>query len=204
MSKNKDGTTNWVDLSCATGEWYTPRMILDRVDLFFGGQIPLDPCTSPANPTNAKIFWSDYNGEDGLEMDWCKEADKASTMSPYVPYGRGYGCFVNPPYGVKNRMPEWLEKIHDEAIELLPTIALLPMGSRFSTKNWQRWILSRTLDAICFVNKRVPFENARGEKQNRNPHDSAIYGYNVPQSLFKECFTPLGKCYDMRLMNDRP
>ena len=114
MSRNKDGSVNWIDLQCQTGVWYTPRKILDPTDQYFGGQIPYDPCTSPNNPTRAREFTTDIGGGDGLEMDWKAES-------------RGDGFFINPPYGQKNNFRGWLAKMHWEVMHTLPGIALLPM-----------------------------------------------------------------------------
>jgi hypothetical protein len=60
--------TNWVDKQCESVEWYTPPAILERVEFYFGGPIPLDPATAPHNPTGATRFITE--DEDGLAQEW--------------------------------------------------------------------------------------------------------------------------------------
>jgi site-specific DNA-methyltransferase (adenine-specific) len=167
---------NWVDKECKETEWWTPRKILDCVDTFYGGQIPLDPATHPSNPTKAKKFFTKDN--DGLSQKWDEPV------------------FVNPPYGKGIR--DWCEAIWRHSLIGLPIIALLPCGARFSTRYWQNFILSERLHAICFVRSRVKFLREDGTPRPQNPYDSAIYAYNVigldRESLFTETFCPLGKC----------
>ena len=109
MSATLTGELNLQDITEAqTGEWFTPPKILDPVREYFGGAIPLDPCTTPNNPTKARRFWTPK--ENGLTKSFSKK-----------------GTFINPPYGKKHGMHAWLTKIHTEAAQGRTIVALLPM-----------------------------------------------------------------------------
>lgn len=168
MTKN----TNWVDKECKATIYMTPDRILTPVKNFFGGQIPLDPATEISNPTGAKEFYTIETN--GLTKDWDK---------PF---------FVNPPYGRAIR--EFCTKIHLETTENERVgLALMPCGARFGTIYWQKEIMNKNCNAICFVKGRVKFLRPDGTVAKSNPYDSAIYGYNVDKETFKTCFEGLGK-----------
>lgn len=168
--------TNWVDKVCKDTEWWTPRKILDCVDKFYGGQIPLDPATHSSNPTKARLFFT--QAEDGLKQVWTQPV------------------FINPPYGKGIR--DWCEAIWRHSLVGLPILALMPCGARFSTRYWQDFILSERLHAICFIRSRVKFLRSDGTEAPQNPYDSALYAYNVigldRECDFFDCFGGLGKC----------
>ena len=181
MSKNKDGTTNWVDFSSQSGVWYTPEDFIGRVEVYFGGQIPLDPCTRSDNPTNAKVFFTPQ--DDGLTKDWSK-------------YG---GAFVNPPYGKDNNGHAWIEKIHEEAQKGVPLVHLTS-ATRFETKYAQAQMLIPELRAVCFVKGRIQFIDAWGVVGKSNNRPSIVYGYNVSQERFAKAFKPRGRVFKTQLM----
>ncbi len=163
---------NWIDKTCESVEWYTPVGIVDRVRVYFGGTIPLDPASPSHNPTGARKHFTE--DDDGLTKCW-----------------EGDGVFLNPPYG--EVMSAWMAKVHEEAGKGTPIVALLPCGARFSTGYWQDFVLSEYLRAVCFVRGRVAFVNEHGEPQKGNPYDSAIYGFNVTPDGFETAFKGLGK-----------
>ena len=169
--------TNWVDKKCKQTIYITPETILESVRKYYDGFIPCDPATEPNNPTKAEIFWTEE--DDGLSQKWPQE------------------IFVNPPYG--KVLPIWTEKIKTESDLGNTIIALLPCGARFSTRYWQKNILSSKLNMICFHKGRVKFYRPDGTKAGQNPYDSAIYGFNVCEKKFKECFEPLGKCLEVKI-----
>ena len=173
---------NWVDKECKRVEYFTPENILACTRYYFDGQIPLDPATTSTNPTKAERFYTIV--DNGLVQPWY------------------HGVFVNPPYGRVIR--DWTKKIREASELCTQIIALLPRGTRFSTRYWQDNILSSRLNAVCFVRGRVSFLDEYGnkiihidkhgkKKSSGNPYDSAIYGYNVFQDRFVEAFGKLGK-----------
>lgn len=157
--------------SCKSIDWYTPKYILERINWVFDGQIGCDPATAKDNPTNAKVFYT--NRSNGLTKIWHNSV------------------FLNPPYG--KVIHKWLRKLHLEAGHGTPILALLPMGSRFSTSYWQRDVLNDYLSCICFIGHRVKFLK-RGVVSKANIYDSAIYGYNIDPVKFGRAFKSLGKC----------
>jgi len=179
MSKNNDGTINTVDLSSETGEWYTPEPELERVRAYFGGPIPLDPFTRADNPTQARVFYT--RADDGCAQDWSTEL----------------GCFVNPPYGVKNGGNEALTKIREEVSKGLPTIMLIN-AARFETDMGQACIINEFVNVMCFRKRRVKFIRADGTVGKSNTWPSIFYGYNVDPARFAHAFKPLGRVYATR------
>lgn len=174
VEEGDSAPTNWVDKACESIEWYTPRKILDRVDEFFGGKIPLDPATTKSNRTNAARFFTPT--EDGLEQDW-----------------QGDGVFLNPPYG--KELPLWTKKVAEETAKGVRLVALLPCGARFSTDYWQNNILNDQLTALCFIKRRVAFISENGMACKGNPYDSCLYFYGCESESEKvaSVFGTLGK-----------
>ncbi len=171
-------------LQSKTHQWYTPELVAEPVRRYFGGRIPLDPATSSDNPLGAATFYT--AADDGLAQRWRLPA------------------FVNPPYG--SVFPLWCAKIAEEAARGQEVIALLPAGSRFSTKYFQAFMSSPSLVAVCWVGRRVPFMKPllhRGRrlgymKKSENIYDSAIYCFNGSPDLFRERFGELGVVWEIR------
>lgn len=186
MSQTIGGELNLADITEAkSADWYTPDRILDPVRSFFGGTIPLDPCTLPSNPTKAKRFFT--SDDDGLSKEWSRK-----------------GTFINPPYGKRWNFHAWLEKIRVQAEKGRTIVALLPMGSRFSTGYWQRDVLTEHVSAVCWINFRVNFLDENGElrldkdgKRIGNPHDSALWLLNGNAHKFAIHVGELGKVFKM-------
>jgi phage N-6-adenine-methyltransferase len=157
--------------------WLTPEWVLDKVRAYFGGEIPLDPCTEAHNPTRAARFYTEAT--DGLAHAW------------ELP------TFVNPPYSAEDGealMPLWAEKIGQEAANGAEIVALLPCGARFSTGYWQDFILIPTLHAICFVRGRISFVDGKTgkTKSGQNNYDSTFYAFNADADRFCEVFEGVG------------
>lgn len=174
-----------VDRSGKSSIWLTPERVLAPVRAYFGGPIPLDPCTQPGNPTKALRFFTE--AEDGLAQPWDAPA------------------FVNPPYSrlEGQKIPPirlWVEKIHREAEKGQVVIALLPCGARFSTGYWQQHALVSELRAWCFVRGRVNFLDESGKVAKGNLYDSAVYGFGVDPVRFARFFTPLGRVFKTELL----
>jgi hypothetical protein len=167
-------STNWVDKSCKSVEWYTPEPILERVRLVLDG-IPLDPATSTTNPTHAQKYYTKF--DDGLAQSW------------NVPW------FVNPPYG--HTFPVWCQKIGESAMGMRG-LALLPCGARFSTRYFQKHILlCPGLSSVCWIRGRVKFLREDGIPAPQNPYDSAIYGFRIVPEIFRAAFDTLGAVWEI-------
>lgn len=165
--------------------WRTPESILDRVRVFFGGQIPLDPATSPDNPTGAAVFCA---GIGPLFADGTPA--KASGLD--LPWDAP--TWVNPPYGASLRA--WLGKMVAEAkrVRARPIVTLLPCS------RWEMPYLTALFgDAlVCFHRGRVKFiSSLDGKPVSGNPGANMIVGLNADEGRFIEAFGPLGPCFRM-------
>jgi site-specific DNA-methyltransferase (adenine-specific) len=161
---------------CLSKVWITPNTILDCVRQYFGGHIPLDPCTEFDNPSKALEFFTE--ADNGLSKSWYPAA------------------FVNPPYGKETKL--WLQKIAEEAHKGTVIILLLSV-TRSETEYWQRHILTLQQNTECFIRRRVNFlkpidvgETRQYIAQAGNTVASAIYGFNTNPVLFCDSFKSLG------------
>lgn len=168
------------DKTCKETVWLTPPHVIQCVQDYFGGQIPLDPATQPNNPTGAAKFYTEL--DNGLVHPWD------------VPF------FVNPPYG--KGLPLWCAKINSAVSRGVSCIALLPAGSgRPGTKYWQAHILNANLNALCYTKGRLAFLNAAGVPMKGNTYPSYLFGYNVDVARFVKCFWGLGKILKVSVEN---
>lgn len=167
---------NMSDKTCKETRHFSPPRALAPVKRYFGGQIPLDPATEPTNPTEALKFFTEE--DNGLEQPWDRPV------------------FCNPPYG--SGIKDWCKKFYTEATRSssgLEIIALMPCGSgRPGTRYWQDYILQEPLKVICFVRGRFSFLDLDGKPQRANNYPSQFLGFNVDVDRFIECFSPLGQC----------
>lgn len=133
----------------------TPAYVLEPARMALGGEIALDPCTEPDNPTGATAWHTAE--EDGLSVPW---------DAPSI--------WVNPPYG-KAREP-WIERCILAAREGRRVLLLIPAHTE--TKPFQR--AASTADVVVFVRARLRFTLVRenGRKAAAS-HGSALLGWNV-------------------------
>ncbi len=156
-------TTFEVLSSSESEEWYTPPVIAEAV-LAALGEIDLDPCTNPGEPTiPARHHYR--KADDGLAHQW------------------GGRVYLNPPYG--RSIPKWVGKLVDEFRwgHVSEAIALVP--SRPDT----RWFA--LLDAFprCEISGRLTFANAT----NPAPFPSAVFYLGPNHDRFLEVFRRLGR-----------
>lgn len=172
-----------VDRSCKDTVWLTPPHLVEASRDALGW-IGLDPATEPTNPTKATTFFTER--DNGLSRCW--------TLHGPV--------FVNPPYGRDLKL--WCDKIDQSARAGQQVLALMPCGARFSTKYWQRFMLTERLSCLCFLNKRVSFLRPDGKPAKGNLYDSAVYAYNVDRQRFKKAFSKLGRVIDVLSVTEQP
>lgn len=114
-------------------DYGTPAEVLDLVRRVIG-PIGLDPCTTVANPAEARFFYYEQDGfGGGLLQGWT---------------GRG-PVFMNPPYG--RGIHTWVGKLIDEWPE--EAIALLP--ARTDTAWFQA--IAPVCGAVCWWKGRIVF-----------------------------------------------
>jgi len=131
----------------------TPRYVLEPVRLLLG-DIALDPCTEPDNPTHALRFYTPP--QDGCTLPW---------DAPTV--------FVNPPYGqAKER---WVVKAINEG-HRRKVILLIP--ARGETQSFQI-ALARCI-SVVMLRGRLLFGQPRANgHQEAASHGSALFGFGV-------------------------
>ena len=139
----------------------TPSYVLEPIRELLG-EIDLDPCTEPDNPTGANSFYC--LPDDGCSSTWAH----ATTV------------FCNPPYGVaKDR---WISKCIEEGRER-KVILLIP--SHTETRIFQKAL--QECDSVMFVKARLRFGVVRANgRQEAASHGSAIFGFGVDISGLAE------------------
>lgn len=136
----------------------TPPYVLEPVRALLG-DIGLDPCTEPDNPTAAARFYT--VDDDGLTEPW-----HGQNWSPTV--------YANLPYG-KAREP-WVERCIDAGARGQRVVLLIP--SHTDTRIFQRAIATST--SVLFIKGRVKFGVLRkNRRQEAASHPSALIGWNV-------------------------
>jgi hypothetical protein len=115
-------------------DYPTPPELVDRIGLFFGGGIDLDPVATSDNSTGARHCFTEM--DDGLSKSW-----------------QGYeSVYVNPPY-----TPEWYRKIASEVnAGAVETIALLKASP---CTHWAQEVILPPASAVCFIKGRLTFGN---------------------------------------------
>lgn len=127
-------------------EWYTPKYIFDALECEFDLDVaaPIDRtyCHVPAN-----YFFT----EDSLNLRW-----------------NGF-VWMNPPFGGRNGINPWLDKIidHGNGIGLTP--------DRTSTDWWKKAALKS--DAILFITGKVKFIKADGSLGQQPANGTTLFAY---------------------------
>lgn len=142
----------------------TPSYVLEPLRELLG-EIGLDPCTEPDNPTRAGCFYH-------LPMDGCSLPWDAKTV------------FCNPPYGEARK--RWVDRCIEVAATGTKVVLLIP--SHTDTRVFQRAM--ENCSSILFVRARLRFgvlrENGRQEAAS---HGSALIGFNVDLSPLRDLGT---------------
>ena len=122
----------------------TPAPILRLVRQFVGDPIPLDPCTTEANPTGAARTYT--QDRDGLGEPW-------------IP-----GTFWNPPFGAAKRggpsqCYAWAAKAREEARGGAWSVGLLPCDTgRQSSRAWHEHVLCPEMACYAVLLGRTRFD----------------------------------------------
>lgn len=153
-----------------TGEWYTPREIIEDILKLFG-VIDLDPCSNNHEEPNVPANKHFTKADDGLSKEW---------------HGRVY---MNPPYG--REIGAWIEKLIQEYLDghITEFVALVP--ARIDTE-WFRKIAG--FPAMwCGVDGRLKFSKS----ENSAPFPSAIFYLGERDKEFYEIFQKWGIIYQV-------
>jgi len=134
----------------------TPPYLLEPVRELLG-DIGLDPCTEPDNPTRARSFYC--LPEDGCTLPWDAET-----------------VWCNPPYG--EARDRWVDRCLAEGA-VRKVLLLIPAHTE--TRTFQRALQACT--SVLLVKSRLRFgvlrENGRQEAAS---HGSALFGFGVDLS----------------------
>lgn len=161
--------------------WETPPELLEPVRQYWGGRIPFDVCSTPANPTRALGFWTPE--DDALHRPWPER------------------CWTNPPYG--RDMRAWVEKAVTEA-ERGSEIILLLSAARWEQGWWQTFIASAKY--VCFIRGRVAFiRPATGERVGGNTYANMYAGLGLHEPRrWARCLKDVGLCMLWRALGEPP
>lgn len=133
----------------------TPPYVLEPVREALGGEIALDPCTLPDNPTGALAFYTPP--VDGAVEPWGAES-----------------IYCNPPYGKARE--RWVERCMEAGRFSRKVVLLIPAA--MDTRIVQRALESA--DAVVFIRGRVKFGVLReNRRQMAASHPSMLVGWNV-------------------------
>jgi hypothetical protein len=168
-------------------DWGTPKKYVDAVKEVFGGEIALDPCSSPYSIVNAKVEYM-LPEHDGLKESW---------NYPTI--------YVNPPYGINQKsgttIRHWLARCA-KANEMYESevLALVPVAT--NTGHWKKYVFGRAT-AICFLyDTRLKFL-VKGKKGGKGaPMACAMIYWGDNYQEFYEVFINYGAIVDIRPLND--
>jgi phage N-6-adenine-methyltransferase len=156
--------------------WFTPELYTDMVHNVLGG-IDLDPFSSKVANQHVKAErYFDVN------MDAFKQ-----------PWFEGVGTvFMNPPYSrdlIEKSVNIYLSNLTNGSISQ----AIVLVNNATETKWFQT--LSEPADAICLVNKRIPFETVDGKHTSGNTRGQIFLYYGSNKNRFKSVFNNIGSIY---------
>lgn len=165
-------TAHAVHYSSATGEWYTPKPIIDRVVRFFG-TIDLDPCSNSHDVPNVPAARHYTQDDNGLMLPWMGNV------------------YCNPEYG-RNIKP-WIAKLVSEyeSGNISAAIALVP--ARVDTA-WFKLLWPHT---ICFIHGRLTFVGG----ESGAPFPSALVYLGLRPSMFYRAFSDIGTVVRRMVVN---
>lgn len=155
--------------SSNSNEHYTPDVIIEGVQTFYGGVIDLDPCSNSLEAPNVPALFHYDEALNGLALPWAGKV------------------FVNPPYG--RELSLWIQKAiaEYEANRAREILILIP--SRTDTQ----WFKSLNPYSRLYVEGRLWFKSESGDIQSAAPFPSAIFYMGERVKDFKELWGDLGR-----------
>lgn len=163
--------------------WNTPPSVIEKVKIFGGGKIDLDPCSNGFSQVRAEVELT--KEQKGLTCNWENHAT------------RGGLIFVNPPYDMKT-LQQAVYSCSSYGGLGWHCILLVPCKT---DQTWFQGPVLRRARAICFIKGRVKFlENGKPRKGGAPMACCLIWfgpetrGFNG----FLEAFSDLGTCLKLR------
>jgi len=166
--------------------WNTPPELLEKIQLFAGGPIALDPCWNACSKTEPFLQFT--KEENGLEKDWAKELESR----------RLHGLvYVNPPYD-----QETLERVATHCVmqhrKKLEILSLVPC--KMDQEWWQSTVFE-TVSAVCFVKGRIKFWED-GTPKTGAPMPCAFLYWGSDTELFAQVFSSVGRVLEISLLRE--
>jgi hypothetical protein len=161
--------------------WNTPLEYVEKVKIFFGGEIDLDPCTNEHSFVSAKTEY--ILPKDGLVESWDFKR-----------------IYINPPYGIdkerKTSIKDWLLRCsqanEDHGSEV---VALIPVAP--NTKHWQNNIFMFA-SSICFLKvPRLKFCMLGDGNSKGAPMACCLVYWGERKERFSEVFSGFGKVVNL-------
>jgi DNA N-6-adenine-methyltransferase (Dam) len=166
-------------VQCFTGEIerYTPPWLIERVRSFFGGEIDLDPCSSPQAQQSVKAARFFTAADDALSRDWpCRNA------------------FMNAPYRRDLLLPFIDKLLAEHAAARVPDAVALTNACT-DTEWFDR--LRGVATAICFTRGRIRFIDAySNEATGSPPVGQALFYLGSRPDEFARHFSAVGWVVD--------
>ena len=141
-------------------EWYTPPEYIEAAREAMGG-IDLNPASSDKAQETVKARRHYTIADDGLAREW---------------HGR---VFLNPPYSLRLIVP-FIKKLVDEYKAGRTQSAILLTNDSTDTE-WFR-VAQEACSAICFVDTRIRFYKANGERCNPSQGNAFFYFGPIPSA----------------------
>lgn len=131
-------------------EWYTPKYIFDALDCRFDVDV-----ASPKDLTYCYVPANRFIYEDSLSKYW------------------HYDNFIwmNPPFGGRNGIIPWLEKLYQQG----NGIALTP--DRTSAPWWQEY--AKKADCVLFINGKVKFIKPDGTNGSQPSNGTCLFAFGT-------------------------
>jgi phage N-6-adenine-methyltransferase len=150
-------------------EWYTPKLIIDKVHAFYNGQIDLDPasCQVAQKIVQANHYYT--ASDNGLLKPW---------------YGN---VWCNPPYGKHTEF--FVNKALSEYGNGSITQCLLLLKAATDTK----WFFPLFNYPICFIRGRLKFYSFNGYGSTSATFPSVIVYLGNDKKEFFHIFSDIGE-----------
>lgn len=160
-------------------DWCTPTKYVDLINIFFNGNINLDPCSNKESIVNAELEYI-YPINNGLIDSWDYK-----------------NIFVNPPYGRDKEnhttIKNWIKRCWEtNLINKSEVLALIPVAT--NTSHWKEYIFGQAT-GVCFLyDTRLKFRIENSEINKGCPMACCLVYWGDNYSHFVNIFHNSGHC----------
>lgn len=137
--------SHW-ESSGKSDEYYTPKYVFDALQCVFDLDV-----AAPEDRTFISVPAVEFITSDSLEKNW-----------------KGF-VWMNPPFGKRNSISNWLQRIHIHGNGIALT------ADRTSAPWWQNAAIQ--CDAVLFVNGKIPFIRPDGSIADQPSNGTTLFGY---------------------------